>query len=177
MRKITYFLIGLAVVALVTALTMPFYSAPSPRTPPTDQSLADELHRRQADYDSLLHMFVADSGFGRVAYDFTRPDNFFSGTPQADTTPMTAAKLDKYRELFDRLSLIAEIEGYDQKHVIYLWRYTSGLVTGGSAKGLAYSDSLPREKPSAVGCSRPARDCWQFRPIGAGWFILDEHNN
>jgi len=176
MRNLTYFLIGLAVVALVTTLAMPFHSAAPPNTPPTDQSLVDELHGRQVDYDSLLHMFVADRGFGRVAYDFTRRANFFSGTPQADTTPMTAAKLDKYRKLFDRLSLTAGIEGYDQKHVIFFWRYASGLLNRGTAKGLAYSDSMPRDKSSADGCSKPMQECWQFRPIGAGWFIVEEHN-
>lgn len=176
MRRITYFLLGIAAVALVATLVMPFYSGPPPHTAPSDQSLAAELRLRHADYDSLLRMFVADSGFGRVAYDFTRPANFFSGTRQADTTPMTASKLATYRSLFDRLSLTGGIEGYDEKHVIYFWRYTSGLVMQGSGKGLAYSDSLPRDKSIADGCSKPVRDCWQFRPIGAGWFIVHEHN-
>jgi hypothetical protein len=179
MRRITFFLIGLAAVALVTALLMPFYGAPPPVKAPSDQSLASELRLSHADYDSLLRMFVADSGFGRVAYDFTRPANFFSGTRQADTTPMTASKLAAYRSLFDRLSLTGGIEGYDQKHVIYFWRYTSGFGAGlgGSGKGLAYSDSLPIDRPSRFGCTKSGGDCTEFRPIGNRWFILDDHNN
>ena len=124
-------------------------------------------------------MFREDSGIGRVAYDFTRPANFFSGTPLRPSAPPTGERLVEYRRLFDRLSLSGGIEGYDGKHVVYFWRYSEGMGAGlgGSSKGLAYSDSLPPDKPSAAGCAKPSDDCWQFRPIGAGWFVLEERHN
>ena len=124
-------------------------------------------------------MFRADSGLGRVASTFTRPANFFSGGEAPAGPPVTAARLAEYRRLFDRLSLTGGIEGYDHKRVIYFWRYAAGggAGLGGSGKGLAYSDSLPPDKSAASGCARPREDCWQFRPISDGWFVLEERHN
>src|SRR2546430_5260668 len=72
---------------------------------PSDQDLVAEFHRHRADYDTLVAMLRADSGLGRVAYDFTRPANFFSGAPLPASTSVTPARLASYRRLFDRLSL------------------------------------------------------------------------
>ena len=152
-------------------------SPPSP--PPSDASLVAEFQSRRSDYERLLSMFREDSALGRVAYDFTRSASFFSGAPLRPSGPLTEGRLREYRQLFDRLSLPGGIEGYDSKHVVYFWRYSEGMGAGlgGSSQGFAYSDSLPPEKPSATGCAKPDDDCWQFRPIGAGWFILEERHN
>jgi len=151
-------------------------TAPSP---PDDHALIAELRNNRAMYDTLLAMFRADSALGRVAYSFTRPTNFFSGGRAPTGPPLTPGRLAAYRRLFDKLSLSAGIEGYDEKRVIYFWRYTAGggAGLGGSSKGFAYSDSLPPDKPAASGCGKPREDCWQFRPISDGWFVLEERHN
>jgi hypothetical protein len=148
-------------------------------TPPSDDTLIAEFHARRADYDTLLTMFRADSGLGRVAYDFTRPANFFSGAPIPGRREASAQRLAAYRKLFTQLSLRGGIEGYDQKHIITFWRYGSGMGAGlgGTGKGLAFSDSLPPDTPAAFGCATPEDNCWRFRPIGSGWFVLNERSN
>ena len=147
--------------------------------PPEDKALIAALRNNRAMYDTLLAMFRADSGLGRVASTFTRPANFFSGGRTPAGPPVTADRLAEYRRLFDRLSLIGGLEGYDQKRVIYFWRYAAGWGAGlgGSSKGLAYSDSLPTDKPAVSGCATPREDCWQFRPISDGWFVLEQRHN
>ena len=148
-------------------------------SPPSDAALTTEFHNRRADYVRLLRMFREDSGLGRVAYDFTRPANFFSGAPLRSSSSLSPTRLREYQRLFDRLELPGGIEGYDNKHVVYFWRYAEGMGAGlgGSSKGFAYSDSLPSATPSAVGCEKPENDCWQFRPISDGWFVLEERHN
>lgn len=146
---------------------------------PPDNVLISEFRDHRADYQRLLNMFREDTALGRVAYDFTRPANFFSGGRRAASPPLTEARWRDYRRLFDRLSLTGGIEGYDSKHVIYFWRYSRGMGAGlgGSSKGFAFSDSLPADRPSAAGCEAPTSDCWQFRPISGGWFVLEERHN
>src|SRR5436309_1168150 len=99
-------------------------------SPPSDEALLAEFQAHRLDYEHLRGMFLNDSAVGRVAYDFTRPANFFSGKPRPPSSPVSVARLAEYRRLFDRLSLTAGIEGYDAKHVIYFWRYTEGMGAG-----------------------------------------------
>jgi hypothetical protein len=47
----------------------------------------------------------------------------------------------------------------------------------GDGKGLAFSDSLPRNRESVNGCGRGSRSCWRFRPIEGGWFIFEQHES
>jgi hypothetical protein len=147
--------------------------------PPNDATLVTEFQAHRPDYERLLGMFREDSGVGRIAYDFTRPANFFSGAPLRSASILPAERLNQYHRLFDRLTLPGGIEGYDAKHVVYFWRYAEGMGAGlgGSSNGFAYSDSLPPNTPSAVGCQAPQSECWQFRPIADGWFVLEERHN
>ena len=147
--------------------------------PPSDRALVAEFRTRRAKFDTLLAMFRADSGLGRVADDFTRPASFFSGRKARSADSISAVRLQTYRRLFHELSLEGGIEGYDDKRVVYFWRYSSGMGAGlgGSSKGFAFSDSLPPDKSAASGCNAPRHNCWQFRPIADGWFILEEDHN
>jgi hypothetical protein len=149
------------------------------RSAPSDQELVAEFRAHRAEYDTLVTMFRADSDLGRIAYTFTRPANFFSGAPLPSSAPLTTERWNHYRRLFDRLSLDDGIEGYDRKHLMYFWRYGEGMGAGlgGASKGLAFSDSMPADRAVDHGCTAPRDDCWRFRPIGAGWFILEEHHN
>jgi hypothetical protein len=143
---------------------------------PSDVDLVSEFRGRRADYDTLAAMFRADSSLGRVADDFTRPANFFSGAALPRSATVTEDRLAAYRSLFQRLSLDAGVEGYDRKHVIYFWRYSEGMAAGlgGSSKGIAWSDSLPPGRSATEGCTSSRRDCWRFRPIGGPWFIIEQ---
>jgi hypothetical protein len=167
---------GVRVVVFAAALSAMAVGCGSP---PTDQQLRAEFRARRADYDTLLAMFHADSGVGRVADGWTRPANFFSGAPQSAAAGLAEERFAQYRRFFDRLSLKGGIEGYDRKHIINFWRYGSGMGAGlgGTGKGLAFSDSLPPDKPAAFGCTSPQDDCWRYRPIEAGWFVFEERHN
>lgn len=148
-------------------------------SPPSDRELVAEFRAHRAEYDTLLAMFRADSVLGRVGDGFTREANFYSGGSPPASPPVTAERLATYRRLFQRLSLPDGVEGYDQKRVIYFWRWGSGggAGLGGQGKGLVFSDSLPSDRPAAFGCAGPRDSCSRLRPIENGWFILEERHN
>jgi hypothetical protein len=148
-------------------------------SPPSDATLLAEFRIHRADFQRLLQMFQRDSALGRIAYDFTRPSNFFSGKPVRTTRVVTPQVLNEYHQLFDELHLTGGIEGYGEKHVIMMWRYSEGFGAGlgGSSRGFAYSDSLSSNQIHRDGCETRTSDCWSLRPIGGGWFLLDESHN
>jgi hypothetical protein len=182
-RRALATVLALPIATALLAFSAPILAREGSRTVccafPADSVLVSEFYGRRADYERLLTMFREDSALGRVADDFTRPANFFSGGPVPSSPPLTDVRWHDYRRLFDRLSLTGGIEGYDTKHVIYFWRYARGMGAGlgGSSKGFAFSDSLPSGRVSAIGCETPKSDCWQFRPISGGWFVLEEQHN
>lgn len=94
---------------------------------PSDASLIGNFQSHKAEFNRLLQMFLADKDLGRVAYNFTRPEN-----PQA--IGVTGDRLKAYRELFDKLGLSAGIEGYGKKNVVLFHASTSGLSVTGSSK-------------------------------------------
>src|ERR687886_466493 len=95
---------------------------------PSDRSLLDNFRLHKAEFERLLQMFRADKGLGRVAYDFTRPEN-----PR--DVGVSRERLREYRDLFGELGLSAGVEGYGEKEVIWFHASTRGLSVTGSSKG------------------------------------------
>jgi hypothetical protein len=65
---------------------------------PSDQSLLTNFQNHKAEFNQVLQMFLADKGLGRVAYDFTRPE-------QPETIGISQDRLQQYRKVFRRLDL------------------------------------------------------------------------
>src|SRR3712207_721359 len=81
-------------VSLLARLLLALCVSCSPAKHPSDQALIENFESRKAEFNQLLQMFLADRGLGRVAYDFTRPEN-------SETIGITRDRLKAYRELFD----------------------------------------------------------------------------
>src|SRR4029078_6458799 len=82
----------LRAVAVTSFLIVWFASGCSSRHP-TDQTLIDEFQSHKPQYKKLLEMFLADKDLGRVAYDFTRPE-------EPEKFGITQQRLQQYRDLF-----------------------------------------------------------------------------
>jgi hypothetical protein len=144
---------------------------------PTDAELSQRLVDHRKDFEQLVAMAKADNELVRIAPDFTwttssvawpRPDSELGFTPQ---------RWDEYRHLFRALGLEAGIlRPRDHRNTVYLLVQTKGLVTGGSTKGYAYSDTAlePRcnslDKPIAV----HTEIC--FKPLGGMWYLYLEQD-
>ena len=103
---------------------------------PSDQELIDNWRAHKSEFQQLLQMFIADKGLGRVAPDFTRPENPIN-------VGVTQERLKAYRNLFNTLGLSAGVEGYDEKETIWFHASTQGLAVSGSSKGYAYLSKKP----------------------------------
>jgi hypothetical protein len=143
---------------------------------PSDAVLIERFNHKRAAFDELHMMFLADSSLGRIAPNFTRPANFFSGRPQAETPPLLPKRRARYRELFRDLGLKAGVEGYDGKEQVFFHASTRGLGISGSSKGYAFCRSTPQIVVVDLDSYRPrgVRSFTAFRSIGQNWYLYFE---
>ena len=143
------------------------------RTFPTDAELTERLASHHKDFERLVAMAKADKQLVRIAPDFTWTTSSVAWPRPASELGFTTQRWDEYRHLFHMLGLEAGIlRPWEHPDAVYLLVQTKGLVTGGSIKGYAYSDTAlePRceslDKPEAVG---HAEIC--FKPLGGRWYV------
>ena len=133
---------------------------------PSDETLIAEFQGHKPQYNKLLEMFLADKDLGRVAYDFTRPD-------EPEKFGITQLRLQEYRTLFKELKLSAGIEGYAPKDSVMFLRSTRGLSVSGSSKGLAYLLKPPALVVNSLDDyrSQDRRSFTAFRHIEGNWYL------
>jgi len=133
---------------------------------PADAELLKNFQTHQVEFEQLLKMFLADKELGRVAPDFTRPDD-----PR--TVGVSPERLGEYRSLFKTLGLSNGIEGYKEKDLVYFHSSAQGLAVSGSGKGYAFAvirpalvvDNLDNYR------SRDSRSFTAFRHIEGNWYL------
>ena len=147
-------------------------SACSSAKHPSDQALIENFQSHKSEFNQLLQMFLADKGLGRVAYDFTRPEN-----PQ--TVGITRERLKVYRGLFDELDLSAGIEGYEEKDVVWFHASTYGLSVTGSGKGYAYLKERPKLVVDNLDTywSQDGRSFTTFRHLEGNWYLYLDYED
>lgn len=159
------------VLAACLALLSPQAGCSSPNHP-SDAALVENFRSHRSGFEQLLGMFVADRGLGRVAYDFTRPEN-------AETVGVNGDRLRAYRELFDELGLSAGIEGYGEKDLVLFHASTYGLAVSGSSKGYAYL----KERPALVVDdldkyrSPDGRSFTAYRHVEGDWYLYFDYED
>ena len=148
---------------------------------PTDAELSQRLADHRKDFEQLVAMAKADNELVRIAPDFTwttssvawpRPDSELGFTPQ---------RWDEYRHLFHTLGIKAGIlRPWDHRDAVYLIVQGKGLVTGGSDKGYAYSDTALEPRCDSLDNRevRKARDETEicFKPLGGKWYLYLEQD-
>jgi len=114
-------------------------------------------------------MFLADRELGRVAPDFTRPDD-----PR--TVGVSLERLGEYRKLFNTLGLSNGIEGYKEKDLIYFRASAQGLAVSGSGKGYAFAVVRPAVVVHNLDNyrSEDSRSFTAFRHIEGNWYLYLE---
>jgi hypothetical protein len=146
---------------------------------PTDDQLIARFKRERASFERLRDMFVADRTLGRVAPDFTRPVNFFSGGPLPSDPPVTSQRLAEYHGLFEHLGLESGVEGYDDKEEIFFHASSMGLAVSGSSKGYAYLASRPALMTNSLDdyWSPDGTSFTAFRPIEGRWYLYFDYED
>jgi hypothetical protein len=140
---------------------------------PTDAELGQRLEQRRRDFEQLVAKANADKELVRVAHDFTWTTSSMAWLRPASELGFSVQRWDEYRRLFHSLGVEAGfLRPWDHPDAIYLIVQTKGLVTGGPAKGYAYSETalLPRceslDKLEAVGHTETC-----FKPLGGKWYL------
>jgi len=142
----------------------------------TDAQLSERFAQRRADFEKLIVMAQADDLLVRIAPDFTWTTTSMAWPRPDSQLGFTLERWNAYRRLFQNLGLEAGImRPSDHPNAIYLIAQTKGLVTGGSSKGYAYSDTPlePLCQSLDQGKARTqSRIC--FKPLNGKWYLYLE---
>jgi hypothetical protein len=140
---------------------------------PTDADLSHRLADHRKDFEQLVAMAKTDKELLRIAPDFTWTSRSVAWPRPASELGFTVERWDEYRRLFHTLGLEAGVlRPWDHRDAVYLLVQTKGLVTGGSTKGYAFSETPldPQceslDKPEAV-----AHPEICFKPLGGNWYL------
>ncbi len=107
---------------------------------PTDSDLEVTFSKHEKDFDRLIQMSKTDSKVIRIANTFTWLDDNVSWPRPDSELGFSKERWDEYNRIFSELDLDAGLLQYPNAGVFYLIASSGGLVTGGSAKGYAYSE-------------------------------------
>ena len=139
---------------------------------PTDDELLKNFQTHKVEFDRLLKMFLADKELGRVAPDFTRPED-----PR--TVGVSPERLGEYRKLLNTLGLSNGIEGYKEKDLVYFHSSAQGLAVSGSGKGYAFAVIRPALVVDNLDnyWSKDSRSFTAFRHIEGNWYLYFDYED
>jgi hypothetical protein len=171
---------GLLFITLIPmSLGLQYLTLTPIRKHPADEKLIAEFYQYRPEYEHLLLMLREDRGLGRVGEGFIRPANYFSGDSAYTGSPPSDDRIAEYHTIFDRLSLMAGIEGYDDKSYVSFVRSVRGLSISGSSKGIAYSENVPKLLVEDLDkyWSPDGRSFRAHRHIEGNWYLWFDYVN
>jgi hypothetical protein len=145
---------------------------------PSDAELGDRLLKHRKDFEQLVAMAKADKELVRIAPDFTWTRSSVAWRRPASELGFTVERWNEYRRLFHTLGLEAGIlRPWDRPDAIYLLAQTKGIVTAGSSKGYAYSDSaLEPQCESLEKRETGGQSGICFKRLGGEWYLYLEQD-
>ena len=118
------------------ALLLVLFSVSSCGEHPSSGTLIEQWRDHRKEFDEALQMFLADKELGRVAPDFTRPED-------PTKVGVTAERIARYRQLLRSAGVASGIEGYAPKAQIWFHVSSRGLSISGSSKGIVWRSAPP----------------------------------
>ena len=109
---------------------------------PSDEALIDRFYLLEQHFDRLAVMALEDEKVTRIAKDFTWVEGNAGWPRPASELGFSVERWDEYRELFKKLGIGSGISR-GKGGMVFFSVAVSGLVTGGSQKGYAFSKTKP----------------------------------
>lgn len=152
-------------------------------THPDDERLLAGFEAHEAEFDTLVAMFEADKGLGRVGEDFTRPRD-------PGLVGVSTQRIEEYRALCSVVGATGCIEGYDDtyfraaglsggrssptKDPMMIHVSSQGLSISGSSKGYLYSSHPEDEIVASLDNLAPTLSGRWLRHIRSNWYLYYE---
>ena len=135
----------------------------------SDAVLLGVFRRERPVFDQLVRMIEEDKGLERVDYDWTMPD----------PSPVSEARLAKYRELLRKVGCVRGFENFTGKDEVLFIASANGMATGGSSKGYCYTRKTPSPLVKDLDEYRPGhtRTYAAFRHIEGDWYLIYEYDD
>ena len=151
------------------------------RSFPTDAELGQRLAEHRNDFEQLVAMAKADKQLTRIASDFTWTTNNLAWPRPESELGFSVERWNEYRRLFQTLGLEGGVlRPWDHPDAVYLIVQGKGLVTAGSTKGYAYSDTPlePRFDSLDNREVHKARDETEtcFKSLDGTWYLYLEQD-
>lgn len=131
---------GVHILAWLFVLLLSFATCREDPHHPSDATLEENFRKHRAGFNKLVDMSNADSKLVRIASDFTWLENNAAWPRPESEIGFSEQRWNEYRQLFNELGLkhgLARRE--DIPGVLFFDVSATGMVTGGDAKGYAYS--------------------------------------
>jgi hypothetical protein len=145
---------------------------------PSDAELAAVFNEHLDVFDQLIRMVHEDARLVRIAPDFTWTTQTAAWPRPESELGFTRERWDEYRQMFRSLQLKSGVlrRPDERPAVIYLLADTKGLVTGGSIKGYAWSDTAlsPQCESLDTPPTSGARRGICFKPLRNDWYLYYE---
>lgn len=134
--------------------------------PPHDAELVANFQRKQALFDQLAQMAMADRKLDRVADDYTEPDS-------PDEIGVSAETIKLYRELARRAGVPDGFMRIDSGNVEFMYWGIGSTVDDDLEKGYAYLTSPPKKVSESLdGYQLAGEKRLEFyRPIEGRWYL------
>jgi hypothetical protein len=153
---------------------------------PKDDDLLGRFRQHRGELETLVRMFEADKGLGRVGRDFTRPED-----PRR--LGISPERIHEYRRLcaavgasaciegydaeFDRLHNAGERGGSERKDPIWIHVAARGLSISGSSKGFMYSTASPFPVVADLDRVSPRSSGTWVRHIQGQWYLYFDYED
>jgi hypothetical protein len=153
---------------------------------PKDDDLLERFSQYRGELETLIRMFEADKGLGRVGQDFMRPAD-----PRR--VGVSSERIREYRRLCEAIGAPACIEGYDaefdrlydadepgrseRKDPIWIHVAARGLSISGSSEGFIYSAAPPFSVVADLDVVSPRRSGTWVRHIQGAWYLYFDYED
>lgn len=142
---------------------------------PSDAELEETFRNHEDDFNQLIEMSQVDSKVIRIASNFTWLDDNLSYPRPESELGFSKERWDEYHQIFVKLGIKGGLIRYPDTGVILFFVSNKGLVTGGLAKGYAYStkdltpiyNSLDNFQPSASSSEKPV-----YKRLNKNWYLF-----
>lgn len=144
---------------------------------PVDTNLEQVFFANGADFDHLVRMAQEDRHVIRIAQDFTWLAKTSAWPRPESELGFSRERWEEYRRLFRKLGLTGGIvRSEDYPSVIFFMASGSGLATGGSEKGYAYSGDEPSPQLNSLDDAKRVHASVQtlhpaFKKLRDNWYL------
>ena len=169
-----FLIVGIVIPVVIAGFVLALSISPLDRSLSTDDELAANYLKHEADFQRLAEMSDRDEHVTRIASNFTWLKTTAAWPRPESEWGISKARWDEYRTIFANLALPDGITREESGEVIYFFASSVGLGVSGSTKGYAFA----RREPETIVDSLDDPTSWPkgkhmyFKRLKGNWYLF-----